>query len=417
MTEAPAPDRLVRHGMFLLAMSQVSNFSNMAFHMVMGRYLTPDEYGVLATMLNLLLVLATPLDALRNAMAHSAGRSMQRGDRGAIRVLARLWLMRALVIGIPAGSVLVLASEELAGFFHLASPDALRVAGFLLPIMLLVPILSGLLQGAQAFVWMSLTMHGWGVIRLALASALVVWVAASATAGVVSHAVAQLLSLVVGMTGVLYITRGAQLQQAPAGVGGYFVQSLLMLAGFGVLMNSDVMLVRHYHPEQAGHFAWAATIGRSVIFLPMPIALAMFPKVISMGASSAQTRRTLARAVLMAVGLIGAAVGAVWVLPGLPLLIIYGERAPSAELCWLVRWVCLAMSPLGVTYVLVHFEMAQHRFASVPWLLVCAAAYIGAVALWHASVLTVVLVLGLASLATALLFVIMLLRASDQPVH
>ena len=78
----------------------------------------------------------------------------------------------------------------------------------------------------------------------------------------------------------------------------------------------------------------------------------------------------------------------------------------------LVRWVCLAMSPLGFTYVLVHFEMAQHRFACMPWLLACAGAYVGGVALWHETVLQVVAVLGAASLASALLFAAAVMRGS-----
>ncbi len=412
MTTPASSDRLVQHGAFLLMMSQVANVSNMAFHMVMGRYLTPDEYSILATMLNMMLVLATPLDALRNAMAHSAGRAVQAGDLATVRTLARRWFIRTLGVGLLAGGLLILASQQVAHFFHLATPVSVQVAGGLLPVLLVTPVLCGILQGAQSFVWMSVSMHGWGVVRLLLGTGLVAFWAATATSGVIAHAVSQGVAFGAGWIGVTILTRGVPMGASSIQVGGYFVQALLMLAGYAVLMNSDVMLVRHYHPEDAGHFAWAATIGRSVIFLPMPIALAMFPKVITMGSTSAQTRRTLGRAMLITGVLIGSAVGAVWLLPWLPLRIIYNVKDASPELLALVRWVCLAMSPLGFTYVLVHFEMAQHRFACMPWLLVCAGGYVGGVALWHGSVLQVVAVLGIASLSSALLFAVAVMRGS-----
>lgn len=414
MSDSAHGDRLVHHGVFLLAMSQIANVANMAFHIVMGRTLGEagaDEYGILATMLNLLLVLSTPLDALRNAMAHFAARYEQSGDRAVVRALAVRWMYRMLAFGLPAGLLLFLASAPVAAFFHLPSALPVKVAGCLLPFLLGFPVLCGILQGLQAFVWMSMSMHMWGVIRLLSAFLLVTLVSASAMAGIVSHAIAQVFALLIGSVGVWQMTRGLDRRPAPTGVARYFLQALLMLAGYAVLMNSDVMLIRHFHPGETGHFAWAATIGRSVIFLPMPIALAMFPKVISMGASSAATRKTLWRALFMTVSLILLAVGAVWLLPWLPLKILYKVDAPTPEMVSLVRWVCLAMSPLGITYVLLHFEMAQHRFASVPWLLACAAGYIGGVALWHHSVGQVVLVMGSACAASALLFVIMLMRA------
>lgn len=398
-------DRLIKHGTFLLLMSQMANICNMAFHMVMGRRLSPDEYGILATLLNMMLVLATPLDALRNAMAHTAGRSVQEGDLPAVRALAVRWLVRTVGVGLMAGCGMMIASGRIAEFFHLASPLAVQVAGGLMPVMLVVPVLCGILQGAQSFVWMSFTMHGWSVLRLAVGSGLVIWWAATATSGVIAHAISQVVSFGAGCAGVVMCTRGVRARAgSDSRAGAYFLQALFMLAGYAVLMNSDVMLVRHYQPGEAGHFAWAATIGRSVIFLPMPIALAMFPKVITMGSTSSETRRTLGRAMMMTAVLIGGAVGSVWLMPWLPLRIIYNVKSPDIELMSLVRWVCLAMSPLGFTYVLLHFEMAQRRFACMPWLLVCAGFYVGGVALWHETVLRVVSVLGLISLASALLF-------------
>lgn len=404
-------DRLVRHGVLLLGLSQVANLAGIAFHMLMGRSLTVDEYGILGTLLNMFLVLASPLDALRNAMAHFAARAEQEGRRADARALFRAWVGRMLMVGLPAGLALVVAAPWVAGFFHFATPRAVWMAGCLLPVMLIVPVVAGVLQGLQAFVWMAVSTQSWVVIRLLLGALLLWLLSATALTAFLAHALAQGLGLAIALTGLGLLLRGVTRDgAAPAGVGHYFLQSMLLLAGYGVLMNSDVMLVRHFHPEAAGYFAQAATIGRSVIFLPMPIALALFPKVISSGASSSASRQTLGRALAMALFLIGSAVAVVWLAPWLPLRILYGVREPSAELMHLVRGVCLAMSPLGLTYLLLHFEMAQHRFQAVPWLMACAVGYVVGVVVWHATVNAVVLVLGCAATASAIVFAAMLFR-------
>lgn len=416
MTGGGQGDRLVRHGMLMLGLAQVANLAGIAFHMVMGRQLTVDEYGILGTLLNMFLVLASPLDALRNAMAHFAARAEQEGRRPDVRALFRAWLFRLLMVGVPAGLLLFVAAPWVAAFFHFASPLPVWVAGALLPVMLVAPVVAGILQGLQAFVWMAVSTQLWMVMRLVLGSVLVWLVSATALSAFVSHALAQALGLVIALAGLLHLLRGVDRSgQAPTGVVSYFFQSMLLLAGYGVLMNSDVMLVRHFHPDAAGSFAQAATIGRSVIFLPMPIALALFPKVISSGTSTSESRRTLGRALAMTLVLIGSAVAVVWLVPWLPLRVLYGIKDPDLESVQLVRWVCLAMSPLGLTYVLLHFEMAQHRFAAVPWLLACAGGYVAGVVLWHATVTSIVVALGGAALASALLFVLQLLR--HRPPH
>jgi len=171
------------------------------------------------------------------------------------------------------------------------------------------------------------------------------------------------------------------------------------------------MLVRHFQPDEAGLFSRAATIGRSVVFLPMPIAMAMFPKVISSGGSTHGSRTTLLHAFGLVALLIGAAVAATWALPWLPLRILYDVSEPTPEMIHLVRVVTLAMSPLGLTYLLLNFEMAQHRFHTIPWLLILATAYIGGVAFWHDTVNQIILVLGAVSLLSAILFASAYLRA------
>jgi hypothetical protein len=185
-------------------------------------------------------------------------------------------------------------------------------------------------------------------------------------------------------------------------MSGFFLGSLCMLGGYAVLMNADLIFVKHlFDPDEAGRFAQVATIGRSVIFLPMPIALVMFPKVIASGPSTRASRVTLLKAMGLVGLLIGSAVAVTVAAPWLPLRIVYGLRDPDPEqLRLLVLTVC-AMAPLALTFLLMNYEIAQHRFALIGFLILCAALYIGGVVLWHDTVRQIVLVLGAVSTLSA----------------
>ncbi len=403
--------KLLSHSILLVVTTGIASAASVVFHMIMGRRLETSEYGILAALLNLMLVLSTPLDALRNAMAQFAARAHRANSPALARAIAWRWCWRIGLASLPLSLGMWLLHGRLANFFHLETPGPVLVVAFFLPSFMLLPVAAGILQGLQRFWIFSAAMHGMALVRLALGYGFIILFSATAFYAVLSHGLAMLYGALAAIISVAWITRHAGPKvDATRGIGPYFIGAMLLLGAYGVLMNCDVMIVRHFYPDEADGFARAATIGRSVVFLPMPIAMAMFPKVISTGGTSRSSRIILLKALAMVAGMIGAGVAVCLLWPALPLLILYGIRGPSPELLHLVRVTMLAMCPLGISYLLLHFEMAQHRFGTVPWLIALAAAYLLGVWRWHGSVLQIVGVLGTVATASAVLYLWVLLR-------
>ena len=406
-----------RHGTLLLVATFLGSVCNLLYHVVMGRILDPAEYGVLASMLGIVLIASTPMDAMRTALAHFAARLVQDGHAGAVKSLTGRWCVKILL---PASLAAVLAtvfSREIAQFFRMESPMPVILTGWVMAGSLYMPLLAGSLLGVQSFIWMSVSQHSWGVVRLIAGILLVHYVAASAFWGVAAQGLGVLASVVLGLVGLAVVVREpSEEQHVVQGVGAYFVQSLVVLTGFAVLMNADVLMVkRFFEPELAGLFARAGTIGRTMIFVATPIAMAMFPKVASAGVANARDRRTLLHAILYVVVLISAGAVAITLLPWLPLWVMYGDRNPTAEMVMLVRSVAWAMAPLGVSCVLLNFELAQHRFGSAWGVVGCALGYVAGVAVFHDSLWQIPAVLGAMSVLSAVLLVLGLPRAAPEP--
>ncbi len=394
---------LFKHSALLFFFSQLANVCNLLYHAIIGREMPKEEYGILSAMLGIMLAIGTPLEALRMASAHFAGRASVQGEPGAVKRLIRKWCVRLLLVSVPVAVVGFFGAPHLMRYFHLSSPVPLWITTAGVIGTLFVPLLAGCLQGFQSFLWLSLSLQGLSFVRLGTGVALVFLVSAVASSGLFAHVFGVFIAMCVGFLALWKILHGQPEGTMPtAGVGKYAVQSLVMLAGFAVVMNVDVIMVRHYLPDAAGLFSYGATIGRIIIFLPMPIAFALFPKVVSTGEMTATSRGLLVKGLAMVGALVGAAMLVCLVVPWLPLKILYGTNDPVAQ--HNVRIMVSALAPMALTYLLMNFEIAQHRFRCAPALVACALFYIGGVALFHGSVDQIVTVLAIASTASAVVF-------------
>ena len=97
--------------------------------------------------------------------------------------------------------------------------------------------------------------------------------------------------------------------------------------------------------------------------------------------------------------------------PQVPILILFRDNAPTTEMIALVRFICWAMAPLGLVFILMNFELAQHRMACVVPLAICAAGFIGGVVLFHGSLWQVASVLLAASMVSLAALIIISFRS------
>jgi O-antigen/teichoic acid export membrane protein len=169
-------------------------------------------------------------------------------------------------------------------------------------------------------------------------------------------------------------------------------------------MYADMILVKRFFtdPEDYGNYARAATIARTVVFLPQPIASALFPKVVSNGNRSDADTRRLVKALLFGCVIIAGSLALCVMFPQLLLLALYKDATPTPEMIKLVRAVSCAMAPLGLTFLLMNFELAQRRFACLWILLACAVALAGGICFFHSSLWNIVAVLACCATMSAL---------------
>lgn len=385
---------LFRHGALMVVGTLAGAACNAGFHMVSGRLLDASAYGALVAMLGIVLAFSQPMLALQNTLAHRIALLCRDGRRSDVPACFRRWLPWPVLLAVPLLPAAAWLFRAPLGAFWNTDGRLVVLTAAILPLTMGMSLFSGLWQGMQSFFWLAFAPQAWGVVRLLLGTALMFAGFRTATAALSAQFAGVLLVLLLGGLYLLRLPRApspAQALREPgpghASSGRYLVLSCLSLVAYGLLMNLDTALAKHWFPaDAAGLFAKAATIARTAVFLPVPIAAALFPKVASDGTLPPGSAQLLRRALLYA-GLLVAAAAAVCVaLPSLPWLILYGpcpaDLQSQAHL--LVRAMTLAMGPLALAYLLLNFEMAQNRFRRPLLLLPCALLYILGTALLRA---------------------------------
>jgi O-antigen/teichoic acid export membrane protein len=330
-----------------------------------------SQYAAFGTLLMVVACLPTmPLQmifAQQSALALATGRERQLA--GMIR-LAWLWTFIVWLFG--AASVFVFQKQIVAGW-HLPDATGLWVTLLLLLFSLWVPLFSGVLQGRQDFFWLGWSTILGGAGRFAGAVFLVLALSLG-SAGMMAGAL-----MGVGLSAAVAIWRTRDLWSLAVERfdGKNLLRQVLPLVfGFGAcqfMFTSDTMFAKAYFSDdEIAPYVAAGTLSRALLWLVMPLAAVMFPKIVHAAAKSEKTNLfnlvVLGTAVLAICGGLG-----LWLVGPLVIKLVYKSTYLGAAT--LIPWYAGAMVPLAMANVLVNDLLARARFGVVPWMVLLAAAY------------------------------------------
>jgi O-antigen/teichoic acid export membrane protein len=385
-----------RQSGWMVFATTLSGFFFYAVHFFAGRRMFTDEYGVFNTLLQVLNQMAIPAVGLQTIFVQQAALAESEAHRRELAGAVRSVLKAAFFFWLATAVVVFLFRNRLLADYKVQNPVALWATLALGLVSLWHPVMAGMLQGRQNFLWLGLIPVASASSRLVLV-AVIVWLLHGQAAGaVIGVFLSMLTALGLGVWQTLPLWRG----EASSFLWTPWLKKVLPLTlGMGsstFMFTIDMLAVQRFLPE-SGIYGAAGMIGRALVFLVAPLTMVMFPKIVRAAAKAERTdvlMQALGATALMAV--CAAVFCTFW--PDLPIRIVQGEKYLAAAP--LVRWFAWCVLPLMVSTVLVNNLMARERYDAVPWLVAVAALY--GVALWqpsfHASHTRVIQTLGLFAL-------------------
>ena len=349
------------------------------------------EYGVFGTLLA--VVIFIPAMPLQMVLAQQTAKALAARREGELAGILRLFWIGTTALWL-AGTVAVLCFQsELLAQWQMASPVAVWVTLPALLLMLWAPVFWGMLQGRQNFLWLGWSMLSNGIGRVAVATLAVLVFARNAT-GMMAGVLA---GLIVAVSVAIWTTRDLWARKSEAfdwrGLLRQIVPLMFGFAAFQFLFTADMMFVKSYFSkDEAAFYSGAGTLSRALLWLVMPLATVMFPRLVHSAAKSEKTNLMgivlLGTAVLAALGAISLTVLGPWV-------VRFVFKPSFIEVATkILPWYAWAMLPIALANVLLNHLLAHGAYRVVAPLVVLVIGYAFALTRFHDSLIMVLQTLG-----------------------
>lgn len=365
---------------------------------LLNKAIPPGEYGSFGALLAVVMLL--PTIPLQMVLAQQTAKAIAQGrEREVAGVIHAVWLV--ITLGWAVGAAFVLRHQQaILDHWKMTSPVGLWITLAIVLFSFWLPMFWGVLQGQQNFLWLGWSMLANGIGRLTVAAVAVLALHAYASgmmAGV-------LLGIMIGVGIAAGQTRRLWWLRAQSFDGRALVRQVLPLAlgflGFQILFTGDTILVKAWFSQtDADFYVSAGTLSRALMWLVLPLAAVMFPRIVHSAAraepSDLMGKVLLATAVLAVLGALGLSLLGPWVVQ-----FVYKPDFVAVASS-LLPWYAAAMVPLAVANVLLNNLLARPAASLVPAICIFALAigYLVALTRFHDQLVTVLQVLGVFNLA------------------
>jgi O-antigen/teichoic acid export membrane protein len=354
----------------------VMNVSTYGFQIIAARRLGPEQYGAIASLMALLLVLGVVQLGLQ---ATAARRVASAPDHVAAieRTITTVTLRASLAVG---GLMLALAPLVWKVLQLDSLLPAVLVAIGVVP-MTIAGGQAGILQGERRWLPLSILYLALGIPRVVIGTACIL-VRPTESSAMLGVTVSLFVPAVVGWWALRRHPRPRDPGGDPAGleehafghVATEALNSSVALLAFFVLSNLDIVVARNtLSHHQAGLYAGGLILTKAVLFLPQFVVVVAFPAMSTAG----ERRRSLVRSLIAVAGVGVISTLGAWLLSGLAMIFIGGAEYQAVQgRLWLFAVVgtMLAMLQMLVYGVLAR----QHRGAAyLVWAAVLVLAGVG----------------------------------------
>jgi len=269
-------------GSFILTVGTlVGGLGNYFYHLLMGRMLGPTDYGVLVSLISLSYILSVPIGTLNIVIIKFVSTFKGKKEMGAVGTLFKSGVKKVLPFSLLILFIFLVLTPLITSFLHLNSsfPFIIILGAFFISVF--SAINRAVLQGLLRFKYISLS----NVLEIGLKliiAVLLVFAGLKVNGALLGFLIAGIFTYFFTFYPLRFLLGKTQKKINFDGreVFNFALPVLFSTLAFTSLYTSDVLLVRHFFPDQqTGLYAALSTLGKIIYFLTGPIIAVMFPMI------------------------------------------------------------------------------------------------------------------------------------------
>ena len=400
-------DNLLKHGLIILLASLGTGFVNYVYQLYMGRALGPEQYGILGALFSIVYMEMFSLGSINTVVSKLVSEYKAKNKLGEIKALFSFISTRLLAVGFVVMTITILLRNFISGYLNLPDISVVYILAVILLIAFIGPIVAGMLNGMQFFVWSGASSFAGSLFKLAIGALLV-----SAGFGVKGALLGLLIGLIIPI--VLFLVPAKEVLKTQKKKINHIDVFKYALPAIGIVMattfiiNIDVILVRHkLNAFDSGIYTAASTLAKIIWFVSAPLVTVMLPKV------SPGNGRSILRHTMFYVALLGAGMSAFYfIAPTFIVKTLFGATYLDAVKILGLFGISIAL--FSIANVLVVYNLAVRRLITGYIAIIALLVEIIAINYFATSMLEVVKVVLIINI---ILFLSMLVYTKDYLVN
>ncbi|HET8667624.1 MAG TPA: oligosaccharide flippase family protein, partial [Terriglobales bacterium] len=382
-----ASSRILGGSLIMLIGSGLVSAINFGYNVAVARLLGPAGFGHAAVAVTLLMLASSITLAFQLVCAKFIAKNDTPGGKAGVysKLMQRAWF-----VGISVGSVLMIASDTVARYLNLPSPQLVVLLALGVAFYVPLGVRRGGLQGICSFRQLTGNFLLEAFVRF-LGAIILIKIGFGVTGAVGAIAASVILAY------FLPPTPRELLAPATSGLPASFsegMQAIVFFVGQVIINNIDILLVKHFFPSDlAGVYAAVALVGRVLYFFSWSVVSAMFP--ISAGAKH-QDESVSVIVVPLVLVLVLSVVFTLGLnmFPELVFRAIFGAKINASVQSFdsLLTLYAAATGTYSLAVVLMAYEMSR-KLANTGWVqLAFSGAIVAGIGMFHSTLRQVVIV-------------------------
>lgn len=380
--------RIVAGSVVLLSGSGLTAAINLAYNLVIARYLGPESFGRATVVYTLLTLLSAVTLSYQIVCSKIVAQQQSEGGKAAAY---RMFHRSSWSCGLVVGLVLFLLRSSIGQYLNLH--DSVLIGLLAIGAAFYIPLGSrrGYIQGTYGFRGLATNLVVEGATRLGGAFALVLLgcgvrgvIAANAAAVAIAY----------------FVIPPRVTPQAASPIGLWravleMSQALFFFAGQVLINNCDIVLVIHlFSAQEAGLYSAVAMVGRVIFSFCQAVVNSTFPLVAGTRSEERRDFRVIATSLLLVLAIGSFLAVTLYLTPPWVWSSLFGSGfkiAGKYSLSYLLSLYAVKTIIYSLCVVIITYEMS-YKIANTSWIqLLFSGVLIGAIFLFHSSLRQVVL--------------------------
>lgn len=388
-------------GLWLTFANIMGGVLGYAYQVIMGRLLTPSEFGLFSAIIALSMFFMSPLTAFSLVVSREVSALKAHGNISRLRAL--YFIVHKIVFFAWLGLFFayVIFSDSLQKY--LSSPTPTPVLIFVVSILFgcFLTINSAFFQGEKKFGFLGLA-NIIAIFMKIVFSAIFIYCGMRVSGALLGGSLATAMLWFVGMILILgkYLgVRNDKSCETILSVNSFkaFIPVLVANICFVGMTQLDLVLVNWYFPSsEVGVYAAASVLGKIVLYLPGGLVMALYPIVAESHALKKDTHHFALQTLLMTFVICGLAAITLFLFGEKIILILYGDNYIAGGS--LLKWYGFAMLPMALVTVLEHFLIAKGRTLFVWIFLLVCPLQLWSISIWHDHLYQILISIGVSGI-------------------